>query len=237
MAACWKLCKGQTVFAADKRTAIHTPAFQKVRQPSRAAQTSRSSQPASSVVCQVAATAPAAAFKGDLLNTSYYPTSLDAANTGKRWYLVDADGQTLGRLATMVAMYIRGKHLPTYSPSMDMGAYVVVINAEKVKVTGAKFSEKTYFNHVNGRPGSYRMETFKDLQQRLPERIIERAVKGMLPKGRLGRDIRLHLKVFKGPNHEHGAQQPTDITKQVDAKPREGPGAKLLAAKKLADPK
>eukprot|EP00879_Flechtneria_rotunda_P021815 GHRR01023004.1.p1 GENE.GHRR01023004.1~~GHRR01023004.1.p1 ORF type:complete len:191 (+),score=64.50 GHRR01023004.1:395-967(+) len=177
------------------------------------------------------AAAEGTTYKGGLLNKSYYPTRGDAANVNKHWYIIDAEGQTLGRLATLAATYIRGKHLPTYSPSMDMGAYVVVVNADKVQVTGNKRTDKTYFRHVNGRPGSWKIETFDQLQQRLPERIIEHAVKGMLPKGRLGRRIKLHLKVYKGTGHPHEAQQPTDITKQISIKPKDGPGAALLASK------
>jgi large subunit ribosomal protein L13 len=176
------------------------------------------------------AAAAAEAYKGDLLNRSYYPTGADASNANKRWYIIDAEGQTLGRLATLAATYIRGKHLPTYSPSMDMGAYVVVVNAEKVAVTGNKAAAKTYFRHVNGRPGSYTIETFNQLQARIPERIVEKAVKGMLPKGSLGRDIRLHLKVYKGAAHLHEAQQPVDITKEISLKPKLGPGKDVLAA-------
>jgi large subunit ribosomal protein L13 len=181
-------------------------------------------------VCQAAAASDAAAaVKGDLLNPSYYPSRADAANVTKNWYIIDAKGQTLGRLATLVATYIRGKHLPTYTPSMDMGAYVVVINADQVTVTGNKPDGKLYFRHVNGRPGSWKSETFNELQRRLPERIIEHAVKGMLPKGRLGRKIRLHLKVYKGDKHPHSAQQPTDITANIVSKRRNSSAA--LAAK------
>lgn len=162
-------------------------------------------------------------MKGDLLNPSYYPSRADAANVTKKWYIIDAKGQTLGRLATLAATYVRGKHLPTYTPSMDMGAYVVVINAEQVTVTGNKPEDKLYFRHVNGRPGSWKSETFNQLQRRLPERIIEHAVKGMLPKGRLGRKIRLHLKVYKGDKHPHAAQQPTDITSNIVSKRRSLP--------------
>lgn len=112
-----------------------------------------------------AAAAAAPVFKGDLLNDSYYPTGADADNSNKKWYIIDAEGQTLGRLACLAATYVRGKHLPTYTPSMDMGAFVIVINAEKVKVTGNKAQQKTYFQHLNGRPGSYRIENFQTLQQ------------------------------------------------------------------------
>jgi ribosomal protein L13 len=110
-------------------------------------------------------------------------------------YIIDAEGQTLGRLASLVARYIRGKNLPTYSPSMDMGSMVIIINAGKVKVGGRKTDDKLYKRHVNGLPGSMKVETFRQLQARVPERIIEKAVWGMLPKGRLGRRIKLNLKV------------------------------------------
>lgn len=158
----------------------------------------------------------------DLWNNTYYPTGPDAANVFKPWYIIDAEGQTLGRLATLAAMHIRGKHLPTYTPSVDMGGYVVVINADKVTVTGRKFDDKLYRRVNVGRPGSMKVETFKELQARIPERIIEKAVYGMLPKGRLGKDIRLHLKVFKGAAHPHEAQQPVDITHKINQKPKAG---------------
>ena len=145
--------------------------------------------------------------------------------------MIDAKGQTLGRLASLAATYIRGKHLPTYQPSMDMGAFVVVLNASHVAVSGKKAEQKTYFRHVNGRPGSYRIESYRTLQARVPERIVEHAVQGMLPKNRLGRDIKLHLKVYAGTEHPHAAQQPTDITAEVSARPQDGPGKALLASK------
>jgi large subunit ribosomal protein L13 len=154
-----------------------------------------------------------------LLNRSYYPTAQDAAATNKRWYVIDAEGQTLGRLASLAASYVRGKGEATYTPSVDMGAFVVVVNADKVKVTGRKAEQKTYFRHVTGRPGSWTIETFDQLQQRLPERIVEKAVRGMLPKGPLGRRIRLHLKVYKGAEHPHAAQQPVDVTSEISSKP------------------
>jgi len=103
-----------------------------------------------------------------------------------------------------------------------------------VTVTGNKANDKTYFRHVNGRPGSWRIESFNQLQQRIPERIIEKSVKGMLPKGSLGRDIRLHLKVYKGTAHPHEAQQPVDITREISLKPKLGPGKEVLAAAKKA---
>ncbi|KAK9829808.1 hypothetical protein WJX72_008015 [[Myrmecia] bisecta] len=157
----------------------------------------------------------------DLWNKTYYPTAFDASNERKPWFIVDAEGQTLGRLAVLVANHIRGKNLPTYTPSMDMGAFVIVINAEKVQVTGKKYDQKMYYNQgVNGRPGSMKTESFKHLQARIPERIVERAVRGMLPKGRLGNDLFNHLKVFKGTKHPHQAQRPTDITPQINQKPQ-----------------
>ncbi|PNW81880.1 hypothetical protein CHLRE_06g264350v5 [Chlamydomonas reinhardtii] len=214
---------GRTAFTTERRVAVRA-AFQSTRVAARVAPVSR----VQSVVCKASATE----FKGDLLNKSYYPTSADASNVNKRWYVIDAEGQTLGRLASLAALYIRGKHLPTYTPSMDMGAYVIVINADKVTVSGKKPAAKTYFRHVTGRPGSWTIESFNELQARLPERIIERAVKGMLPKGALGRDIKLHLKVYKGTKHDHEAQQPQDITKEISIKPKNGPGAAVLKAAK-----
>lgn len=171
-------------------------------------------------------------YKGDLLNKTYYPTAADAANVNKRWYIINAEGQTLGRLASLAATYLRGKHLPTYSPSMDMGAYVIVINAEKVKVSGNKSMDKIYHRNWIQRPGSSQQERFVDLQKRLPERIIEWAVRGMLPKDAMGRSLRLHLKAVKGSKHPHEAQQPVDITKEIDIRPKAGPGAQLLAQMK-----
>jgi large subunit ribosomal protein L13 len=157
----------------------------------------------------------------DLWNDSYYPTGEDAAAVGKPWYIIDAKGQTLGRLAVLAAHHIRGKHLPTYTPSMDMGGYVVIINAEQVMVTGNKFNDKLYRRHTTGRPGSMKIERFKDLQARIPERIIEKAVKGMLTRGRLGNRLFHHLKVYKGASHPHEAQQPADITDKISKKPSE----------------
>lgn len=100
----------------------------------------------------------------DLWNRTYYPTGVDMANVTKPWYIIDAQGQTLGRMATLAAMHIRGKHLPTYTPSVDMGGYVVVINAAQVEVTGRKYDEKLYRRVNVGRPGSMKVETFKELQ-------------------------------------------------------------------------
>ncbi|KAM7503891.1 hypothetical protein LguiB_002795 [Lonicera macranthoides] len=150
-------------------------------------------------------------FKGpDIWNTTWYPKAVDHVNTEKTWYVVDATDKILGRLASTIAIHIRGKNLATYTPSVDMGAFVIVVNAEKIAVSGKKRHQKLYRRH-SGRPGGMTVETFDQLQQRIPERIIEHAVRGMLPKGRLGRDLFTHLKVYKGPNHPHEAQKPIDL--------------------------
>eukprot|EP01025_Chloroclados_australasicus_P025335 TRINITY_DN2531_c1_g2_i5.p1 TRINITY_DN2531_c1_g2~~TRINITY_DN2531_c1_g2_i5.p1 ORF type:complete len:241 (-),score=22.48 TRINITY_DN2531_c1_g2_i5:192-914(-) len=149
---------------------------------------------------------------------TYYPTLADTAKAEKDWYIIDAEGQTLGRLAVLAAKYIRGKHTPAYTPSMDMGAMIVIVNAEKVVVTGRKTDDKLYRRQVNGLVGSMKVETFRQLQERFPEKIVEKAVHGMLPKGRLGRKIRLNLKVYKGPEHPHEAQTPIDITEKINGR-------------------
>lgn len=125
----------------------------------------------------------------------------------REWFLVDADGQTLGRLASEIASRLRGKHKPEYTPFMDTGDYIVVINASKVKVTGSKRSDKIYYHHT-GYPGGIRSESFEQLIERKPEQIIETAVRGMLPKGPLGRAMFRKLKVYAGAEHQHTAQQP-----------------------------
>ena len=125
----------------------------------------------------------------------------------RQWYVVDAENQTLGRLATEVAAVLRGKNNPSFTPHLDTGDFVVVINADKVKVTGNKSSDKLYRRH-SGRPGGMKVETFAALQQRIPERIVEKAIKGMLPHNALGRQLFRKLKVYKGAEHPHGAQQP-----------------------------
>lgn len=124
-----------------------------------------------------------------------------------KWYVVDANEKRLGRLASEIAMILRGKNKPTYTPHMDTGDFVVVINAEKVAVTGKKRTQKLYRRH-SGRPGGMKTETFAKLQARLPERIIEQAVKGMLPKNSLGRKLFTKLKVYAGDSHPHQAQRP-----------------------------
>jgi large subunit ribosomal protein L13 len=125
----------------------------------------------------------------------------------REWYVIDAQGQTLGRLATQVATILRGKNKPLYTPHMDCGDYVIVVNAEKVHVTGQKMNQKKYYRH-SGYPGGLREVTLRDQLQKFPNRVIEAAVRGMLPKNRLGRQMFKKLKVYAGPNHPHQAQQP-----------------------------
>ncbi|KAA8524034.1 hypothetical protein F0562_010535 [Nyssa sinensis] len=146
----------------------------------------------------------------DIWNKTWYPKAANHVNTDKPWYVVDATDKILGRLASTIAIHIRGKNLATYTPSVDMGAFVIVVNAEKVDVSGKKRTQKLYRRH-SGRPGGMKVETFDQLQQRIPERIIEHAVRGMLPKGRLGRALFNHLKVYKGPDHPHEAQKPIEL--------------------------
>ena len=123
------------------------------------------------------------------------------------WYVVDADGKTLGRLATEIARRLRGKHKPVYTPHVDTGDYIVVINAEKVAVTGRKATDKMYYHHT-GFPGGIKEISFEKLIDKKPEMVIEKAVKGMLPKNPLGRAMYRKLKVYAGPEHQHTAQQP-----------------------------
>jgi large subunit ribosomal protein L13 len=123
------------------------------------------------------------------------------------WFLIDANGKTLGRLATEIARRLRGKHKAEYTPHVDTGDYIVVINAEKVRVTGNKASDKMYYNY-SGYMGGLKAISFEDLIQKAPERVIETAVKGMLPKNPLGRAMFRKLKVYAGSTHNHAAQQP-----------------------------
>jgi len=128
----------------------------------------------------------------------------------RRWYVVDATGQTLGRLATSIAVVLRGKHRPDYSPHLDQGDFVVVVNAGRVRLTGKKLTDKMYYRH-SGYPGGLREETLKDMLARRPERVVELAVRGMLPDNRLGDAIYRKLKVYAGPNHPHAAQNPVGL--------------------------
>ena len=136
-----------------------------------------------------------------------YSATADQAAAGQRWYVIDAEGQVLGRVATTVANILRGKGKPTFTPHMDGGDYVIVVNAEKVVTTGAKETQKNYYRHSNF-PGGLKTTSLKVMRQKHPERILEAAVKGMLPKNTLGKRIYLHMKVYAGPNHPHEAQKP-----------------------------
>ncbi len=138
-------------------------------------------------------------------------TSICADEINREWFIVDAEGQILGRLASEIAQIIRGKKKPFYTPHMDMGDFVVVVNAEKVKVTGNKEKDKSYFRH-SGFPGGVTQINLQKVRQDFPERIITNAVKGMLPHNRLGRQLLTHLKVYSGTEHPHAAQLPKTIT-------------------------
>ena len=128
----------------------------------------------------------------------------------RQWYLVDAENQTLGRLATEVASVLRGKNKASFTPHLDTGDFVIVVNADKIRVSGKKPQQKLYRRH-SGRPGGMKVETFEHLQERLPERIVEKAIKGMLPHNALGRQLFRKLKVYKGTEHPHAAQQPKTL--------------------------
>jgi len=133
-----------------------------------------------------------------------------AKDVSHGWYIVDAEGKTLGRLATVIASTLRGKNKPTYAPHMDMGDYVVVINAEKIEVTGKKETEKVYSRH-SGYPGGLTQVTLRATRQRHPERIIKYAVRGMLPKSSLGQDQLRKLKVYAGSEHPHASNNPEEL--------------------------
>jgi large subunit ribosomal protein L13 len=134
--------------------------------------------------------------------------AVKASDIERQWWVVDASGQTLGRLATRIATLLEGKHKPIYSPHLDTGDHVVVVNAGKVKVTGDKLIQKRYYRH-SGYPGGLKEESLEAVLARKPELVIERAVKGMLPQNRLGRAMFRKLKVYRGADHPHQAQQPT----------------------------
>jgi large subunit ribosomal protein L13 len=126
------------------------------------------------------------------------------------WYVVDASEKTLGRLSTQIALRLRGKHKPEFTPHVDTGDYIVVINAEKIRVTGRKATDKTYYRHT-GYPGGIKEMSFEKLIQHKPERVIELAVKGMMPRNPLGRDMLRKLKVYAGDAHPHSAQSPLEL--------------------------
>ena len=139
---------------------------------------------------------------------SYTPRPGDA---DERWWVVDAEDQILGRLATRVAVKLRGKDKPIYSPHADTGDYVIVVNAEKIQVTGRKLTDKLYYRH-SGYPGGLKVTPFKDMLAKHPERVIEFAIRGMLPKNALGRKLFRKLRVYAGPDHPHTAQQPQPLS-------------------------
>ena len=141
---------------------------------------------------------------------SYKTISANAATVTKEWVLIDANGEVLGRLASQVAKILRGKNKPSFTPNVDCGDNVIVINADKVKLTGNKMTEKVYVRHT-GYPGGQRLATPADYLKRKPEFVIEKAVKGMLPKNRLGAAVLRNLKVYAGAEHPHAAQNPKTI--------------------------
>ena len=133
--------------------------------------------------------------------------SIKADEIHKDWFVADAENKALGRLASKVAQTLKGKHKPTYTPHMDMGDFVVVVNAEKIRVSGNKEMQKTYFSH-SGYPGGTKEVDLYTMRRRHPERVIQNAVKGMLPHNRLGRQMMRNLKIYSGPDHPHSSQQP-----------------------------
>ncbi len=137
--------------------------------------------------------------------------SYKSENVEKNWHLVDAQDKVLGRLAVKIATILSGKNKAQYSPNADLGDFVVVVNAEKVKVTGSKFSQKNYYHHT-GYPGGLKTKSFEKMQEDSPEKIIEKAVKGMLPKNKLANQIIKKLKVYSGSAHPHTGQQPKELS-------------------------
>jgi len=142
------------------------------------------------------------------MSTAVKTYQANAQDRERDWYVVDAEAKTLGRLATQIANVLRGKHKPTYTPHVDVGDFVVVVNAEKVAVTGKKREDKRYWRH-SGYPGGIRSRTLGEMLARRPEEVIRKAVHGMLPRNKLARAQLRKLKVYAGPEHPHGAQQPT----------------------------
>ena len=133
------------------------------------------------------------------------------ATIERKWYVVDATDMTLGRMATEIATILRGKNKPIFTPHADTGDYVIVINAEKINLTGKKMEQKTYFRH-SGYVGNWRLIPIKEVLKKTPERVVEKAIKGMLPKGPLGRQMYKKLFVYAGPKHKHAAQKPEVLT-------------------------
>jgi large subunit ribosomal protein L13 len=144
------------------------------------------------------------------MTTAVKTYQANAQDRQRDWYVVDAEGKTLGRLATQLADVLRGKRKPTYTPHVDVGDFVVVVNAEKIRVTGNKLAAKRYFRHT-GYPGGIRSRTLGEMLERRPEEVIRKAVKGMLPRNRLARQQINKLKVYAGPDHPHAAQKPEKL--------------------------
>jgi large subunit ribosomal protein L13 len=140
--------------------------------------------------------------------------SAKPAEVRRDWYLVDATGKTLGRLSTEIARRLRGKHKPEYTPHVDTGDYIVVVNAEKIRVTGNKLKDKIYYHHT-GYIGNLKSISLEKMLEETPERVLEHSVKGMLPRGSLGRKMFAKLRVFAGPEHSHAAQQPIPLEVNV----------------------
>lgn len=144
------------------------------------------------------------------IGTKTYSATAVEAKATQRWYVIDAEGQVLGRVATTVAQLLRGKGKPTFTPHMDGGDFVVIINAEKIVVTGAKETDKIYYRHSNY-PGGLKSTRLKDVRAKHPGRILESAVRGMLPKNTLGAKLFHHMKIYAGPEHPHEAQKPVRL--------------------------
>ena len=144
------------------------------------------------------------------MSTAIKTYQANAQDRERGWFVVDAEGKTLGRLATQIADVLRGKRKPTYTPHVDVGDFVVVVNAEKIAVTGQKLREKMYYRH-SGYPGGLKKRTLNDMLERRPEEVIRKAVKGMLPRNRLARQQLTKLKVYAGPEHPHKAQKPEPL--------------------------
>lgn len=154
--------------------------------------------------------------------------SLSANDIDKAWHVIDASGQTLGRLCTEVARLLMGKHKPTYSPHLDMGDFVIVVNAGKIRVTGKKLDDKVYYRH-SGHMGGLKETVLAEMLQKHPNRVIELAVRGMLPRNRLSRHLLRHLKVYAGPNHPHEAQV-NESAKRAERRRRDAEAAAAKGA-------
>ncbi len=141
---------------------------------------------------------------------SYKTISANKASTTKTWYVIDAEGQTLGRFASKVANILRGKHKPSFTPHADCGDYVIIINADKIRFSGNKLNDKEY-KFFSGYPGGLRFEVAKNILVRRPTYIVEHAIKGMLPKNKLGSELFRNMHVYAGAEHPHGAQQPKEL--------------------------